>query len=87
MYALIYDEHDLLKPHKKVVSVHRTRQTAEKALEKRKRILGRTVEECHTRIVWVDRKIARGDVLKEPDFVTWRPGEEIPEGELYSDSD
>ena len=37
MYALIYDEHDLVKPKKKVISVHKSRDTAETALEKRKK--------------------------------------------------
>jgi len=87
MYVLIYDEHDLLKPRKKIISVHKSRRTAEKALDKRKRDLGRTVEECNTRIVWTERKAAGGDYLSESDFVTWRPDEKIPEGELYSDTD
>jgi len=87
MYALIYDEHDLSKPFKEVISVHRTRKTAENELEKRKRKLGKTVLECDTRIVWVERKVRKGDYLTAPDIETWRPGEKIPEGELYSDSD
>ena len=33
MFALIYDEYDLSKSRKKVISVHRSRETAEKALE------------------------------------------------------
>jgi len=32
MYALIYDESDPAKREKKVVSVHKTRETAEKSL-------------------------------------------------------
>jgi hypothetical protein len=71
MYALIYDEHDLVKPKKKVISVHKSRDTAETALEKRKKKLGKKVWECNTRIVWT----------------TWRPGEPIPAGEMYSDTD
>jgi hypothetical protein len=87
MYALIYDEHNLLKPRKKIISVHRSRKTAEKALEKRMRDLGRIVEECNTRIVWVEGKAKKGGYLTGSDFKTWRPGEKIPEGELYSDTD
>jgi hypothetical protein len=87
MYALIFDEHDLLKPKKKVVSVHRSRETAEKALEKRMRMLGRSVEECNTRIVWVNCKVKGGDYLNVKDFETWGPGEKIPMGDLFSDTD
>jgi ferredoxin-NADP reductase len=87
MYALIYDEHNLLQPRKKIISVHRSRQTAETALQKRMRKLGRSVEECNTRIVWVEGKAKKGGYLTTADFKTWRPGEEIPEGELYSDTD
>jgi hypothetical protein len=43
MYALIYDEFDSAKREKKVISVHKTRETAEKALEKRQRKLGKRV--------------------------------------------
>ena len=87
MYALIYDEYDLQKPKKKVISVHRKRQTAEKALEKRQRDLVRSVEECNTRIVWVKVTVRKGNYLTAADFETWRPGEKIPVGELYSDTD
>jgi ferredoxin-NADP reductase len=87
MYALIYDEHNLLQPRKKIISVHRSRQTAETALQKRMRKLGRSVEECNTRIVWVEGKAKKGGYLTTANFKTWRPGEEIPEGELYSDTD
>ena len=51
MYALIYDEYDLAKPRKRVISVHRKRETAEQALAKRQRKLGKRVWECDTRIV------------------------------------
>jgi len=87
MYALIYDEHDLSKPKKKVLSIHKSRETAETALEKRKQKLGKTVEECNTRIVWVNRKISADDYLTSADYTTWQPGEKIPPGELYSDTD
>ena len=87
MFALIYDEYDLSKPRKKVVSVHRSRETAEKALETRMKKLGVRVWECNTRIVWVKAHAKIGDFIKAADFETWRPGEEIPHGERYSDSD
>jgi hypothetical protein len=87
MYALIYDEHDLAKPKKKVLSVHKTRKTAENALEKRKRKLGRKVWECNTRIVWANGRIRAGDYITPDLFTTWRPGEEVPEGETYSNTD
>jgi hypothetical protein len=41
MFALIYDTHELDKPFKRVLSVHRTRETAERALEKRMARLGK----------------------------------------------
>ena len=87
MYALIYDEHMLDKPQKKVISVHDKREEADIALEKRKEELGRKVWECHTRIVWVERELAAGDFVGPGEYDTWRPGEEIPEGEAHADSD
>jgi hypothetical protein len=87
MYALIYDKHDLSQQSKRVISVHRSRETAEKALFKRMKNLGKRVWECNTRIVWVDGKVRTNDFLKPSMFSTWRPGERIPWGELYSDSD
>jgi hypothetical protein len=87
MYALIYDEHQLDEPKKKVISVHDSRPAAEAALEKRKAELGRKVWECNTRIVWVEKSVAAGDNVLPGEFDTWRPGETIPEGELRSDSD
>ncbi len=41
MYALIYDEHDLYKPKKSIISVHYKRNTAENALETRKKSLSK----------------------------------------------
>jgi hypothetical protein len=41
MYALIYDEHHLDRPQKKVLSIHENREDAELALEKRKEKLGK----------------------------------------------
>jgi len=87
MYALIFDERDPAKPLKKVVSVHTTRKNAERALEKRMRKLGKRVWECDTRIVWIQGRVRAGDLVGEKQFSTWRPGEAIPEGELYSDAD
>jgi len=87
MYALIYDEHDLLKPRKRVISVHGSREEAETALDNRRQKLDRSIVECETRIVWTKREVRKGDYLTVADFETWRPGEKIPEGELYSDTD
>lgn len=87
MYALIYDENDPARPMKEVLSVHRSRETAEKALAKRMRQLGKRVWECNTRIVWMDRRVRPKDLVSPKDFYTWRPGEKIPVGERYMDSD
>ena len=87
MYALIYDEHDLAKAKKYVLSVHETRETADNALEERKKEMGRSVQECNTRIVWVEKPIKAGDQVDSGEYDTWRPGEEIPHGEMYSDTD
>jgi hypothetical protein len=87
MFALIYDTHELDKPLKRVISVHKTRETAERALEKRRARLGKKVWECDTRIVWLKEKVRPGHGVTEKNFSTWRPGEEIPYGELYSDCD
>lgn len=87
MYALIYDEHDLAKAKKYVLSVHETRETAEDALEKRKKELGRSVQECNTRIVWIEKNIKAGDSVGPGEYDTWRSGEEVPHGEMYSDMD
>ncbi|MFZ0450642.1 MAG: hypothetical protein WAL98_15490 [Desulfatiglandaceae bacterium] len=87
MYALIYDEREPNKKAKEVFSVHETREEAEKALEERQKTLERRVWECHTRIVWVDGTAKKGDFISTSSFSTWRPGEKIPEGELYTDGD
>lgn len=87
MYALIYDEFDPAEREKKVISVHRTRETAEKALQKRQRKLGKRVWECYTRIVWVDGPIHKGDTVTPDSFNTWAPGEKIPEGDRVPDGD
>lgn len=87
VYALIYDEYQQNNPWKRVVSIHSSRKEAENALEKRQKELRRRVWECFTRIVWVEKKVRTGDFVGPGDFDTWRAGEYIPEGELYSDSD
>jgi len=87
MYALIYDEHMLDKPQKKVISVHESRGDSDIALEVRKKELGKKVYECNTRIVWIEKEVKSGDTVGPGDYDTWRPGEDIPEGEVYADSD
>jgi len=87
MYALIYDEHQLDRPQKRVISIHESREEAELALEQRQEELGRRVWECYARIVWVEKDIEAGEYVDPGEYDTWRPGEAIPEGELYSDSD
>ena len=87
MYALIYDDHNLDQSLKKVISVHETRDESDKALIQRQNELGRRVYECNTRIVWTDKVVATGEVLDTGEFVIWRSDEDIPEGELNSDSD
>jgi hypothetical protein len=87
MFALIYDEHQLDHPQKKVISIHRNREDAEIALEERKKELGRRVWECHTRIVWTEKEIDREDVVGPGEYDIWAPGEKIPEGEIHDDCD
>ena len=87
MFALIYDEHDLAKPRKYVLSLHDTRETAEIALENRKKALNRKIHDCYTRIVWTEAKIKEGEYISPDQFVNWRPGEVVPHGEMYSDED
>jgi hypothetical protein len=57
MYALIYDEFDPTKREKKIVSVHKTRKTAEKVQAKRRKKPGLGFLEDHTRIVWVEDRV------------------------------
>ena len=87
MYALIYDEFDPAKREKRVISVHKTRATAEKALIKRQHKLGKRVWECNTRIVWVYDQVHNGDIITPNSFDTWAPGEKIPEGDRVPDVD
>ena len=87
MYALIYDEHDPAKRKKHVLSVHMTREMAEKALEERKKELKRSIQECNTRIVWIEKSIKAGVDVESGQYASWRPGEYVPHGEMYSDTD
>ena len=87
MYALIYDEHDPAKIKKHVLSVHETRETAENALEQRKKELGKSIQECNTRIVWIEKNVKAGGQVEPDQYDTWRPGEKVPYGEMYSDAD
>ena len=87
MYALIYDEFDPAEREKKVISLHKTRETADRALKKRQLTLGRRVWECNTRIVWVYDRVHAGDKLTAKSFDTWAPGEEIPMGDRVPDGD
>ena len=87
MYALIYDEHNLSKPLKEVISAHKSRQTAENALQKRMKKLNRGVSECKTRIVWMKGRVKTGDFIDQNAFSTWAPGEKVPWGETHSDTD
>ena len=87
MYALIYDEHRLDRPQKRVISIHKRRDTAEEALEKRQKKLGRTVTECNTRVVWVTREVHAGETVGPGEYETWRPGEPVPVGEAVGDTD
>ena len=87
MFALIYDTHELDKPQKRVISLHDSRNAAETALEARQKRLGRSVEDCDTRIVWLTRTSQPNDVVTSKDFSTWKPGEPIPYGETHPDVD
>jgi hypothetical protein len=87
MYALIYDEFDPAKREKSVISVHKTRETAEKVLKKRQHKLGKRVWDCNTRIVWVYDRVHEGDTITAKSFDTWAPGEKIPEGDRVPDGD
>ena len=82
MYALIYDEFDPARRAKKVISVHKARETAENALKNRQRKLGKRVWECNTRIVWVYDRVHKGEKITPNFFDTWAPGEKIPKGNI-----
>jgi hypothetical protein len=87
MYAIIFDEHNLEKPLKRIISVHRTRKGAETELVKHRKTHGKKVQECNMRIVWTEERTKAGNFLTDPQFDTWRPGETVPEGETHSDED
>jgi len=87
MYAIIEDEHDLTKREKPVFSVHKSREDAEKALEKHREQDHKRVWECIHRIVWVEGRVRSGDHILPNDFETWAPHEEIPEGDRVPDGD
>lgn len=70
-----------------MISIHDNREDADNALEIRKNELGRKVYECNTRIVWIEKEIKPGDTVGPGEYETWRPGEDIPEGEIHADSD
>jgi hypothetical protein len=55
MYAIIFDEHSLEKPLKRIVSIHRTRKGADAALVKHRKTHGKS-KECNMRIVWTEEK-------------------------------
>jgi len=87
MFALIYDEFKPEKREKKVISLHRARKTAEKALAKRQIELGKRVWDCNTRIVWLHARAKSGDTITPDLFSTWAPDEKIPEGDRVPDGD
>ncbi len=87
MYALIYDEFDPSIREKEVISVHKSRKTAEKALKERQKRLGRRVWECRTRVVWVKNLVRKGETIRPSSFDTWAPGEKIPASEQVPDGD
>ena len=87
MFALIYDTHELDRPFKQVLSVHKSRKTAERALEKRMARLGKRVWDCDTRIVWLKENAKPGYGITEDAFSIWQPGETIPYGENHPDCD
>jgi hypothetical protein len=88
MYALIYDEYNLQMKQKRIISIHKTRENADKALNKRLKKMGKKVWECNTRIVWVKgNRFKKGEQITPVDFETWGPNDKIPAGEYSTDSD
>ena len=87
MFAVIYDDYDLSKPEKEVLSIHKTRATAQNALMERQRKLGKRVWECHARVVWLQDRVQPGDKVTADTFDTWAPDEEIPEGDRVPEVD
>jgi len=82
-----YDRFELAELEKEVISLHKMRKTAEKALKERQDKLGRRVWECNTWIVWVYDRVHTGDKLTAKSFDTWALGEEIPLGDQVPDGD
>ena len=87
MYALICDEFEPTRREKRVISVHKTRITAEKAQMKLPYKLIQAGRKCYTRIVWVYYPIRRGETITPDLFDTWAPGEKIPEGDRIPECD
>jgi hypothetical protein len=87
MFAIIYDDHDMAHPLKRVMSTHATRKGAQGSLDKHRKTHGADRHQCNMRIVWLEEEVAVGDSVTPRQFETWRPGEAIPEGELRSDGD
>ena len=87
MFALIYDEFEPSIREKKVISLHKTRKAAEKALIQRQQKLGKRVWECNTRVVWLHQRASAGDVVTPDLFDVWGPGETIPFSEKVPDGD
>ena len=87
MYALICDEFEPTHRKKKVLSVHQTRMTAEKAQMELPRKLLQRGSECYTRIVWAYHPIRKGEYITPDDFDTWAPGERIPESDRVPECD
>jgi hypothetical protein len=87
MYAIIEDDHDLTRREKPVLSVHKSREDAEKAIKEHWEQVDKRVWECIHRIVWVEGRVHSGDHITPSDFETWAPHEEIPEGDRVPDGD
>ena len=87
MYALICDEFEPARRKKRVISVHKTRMTAEKAQMKLPHKLAQGDKDCYTRIVWVHRPIRKGEYITPDAFDTWAPGEKVPEGDRVPECD
>lgn len=87
MFALIYDEFKPDEREKRIISLHKTRQTAERALAKRQLEMGKRVWDCNTRIVWLNTSAKAGETVTPDLFSKWAPDEPIPQSERVPDSD
>jgi len=87
LFALIYDELDLSKRDKAVISLHPDRKSATTTLNIRRDELGKKILECYTRIVWLRTAVNPGETVTPNLFDTWAPDEEIPENEKVPDGD